>query len=209
MFRNTVSPATQPRLPPACMSSAVLELGAGLLDVWLAPSVTCMSPEAVTTASSSPLLQPACVSPSRASARPALRPPTPAPILQVCIAALLLIALTFYSGLTLSDHTYGTNETRPAAIAILCVLTIPFASFLWWLTLGRICADRVSWARGGAPVGHFLGAPSSLPAARPACQAARTSSHPFPPTLPLTPCRHINAETQRRTARGRAVVSPS
>eukprot|EP00983_Pelagomonas_calceolata_P070320 1150748-Pelagomonas_calceolata.AAC.5 len=58
------------------------------------------------------------------------------------VTALLLVALTFYSTLTLGSDTYGTPATKSAAYAVLCVLVTPFGCFLWWLTLGRLLAHK-------------------------------------------------------------------
>lgn len=67
--------------------------------------------------------------------------------MQVGVSALLLVALTFYSTLVLGRDTRPEDDIqRPAALAVLCVLVIPFGLFLWWLTLGRILAHKVmSW----------------------------------------------------------------
>jgi len=59
------------------------------------------------------------------------------------IIALLLVALTFYSTLTLGNGINGNSETRPGAIAALAVLVVPFGAFLWWLALGRLMAHKV------------------------------------------------------------------
>jgi len=66
--------------------------------------------------------------------------------MQVCITALLLVALTFYSALTLGNTPISSYAQRSAAIAILCVLVVPFGCFLWWLTLGRLLAHKVNMA---------------------------------------------------------------
>ncbi|KAF5839309.1 hypothetical protein DUNSADRAFT_1085 [Dunaliella salina] len=65
------------------------------------------------------------------------------PRFEFAITALLLVALTFYSTLTLGSDAYGTPATKSAAYAVLCVLVTPFGCFLWWLTLGRLLAHKV------------------------------------------------------------------
>ncbi|KAF5828001.1 hypothetical protein DUNSADRAFT_18375 [Dunaliella salina] len=65
------------------------------------------------------------------------------PRFEFAITALLLVALTFYSTLTLGSDSHGTHATKSAAYAVLCVLVTPFGCFLWWLTLGRLLAHKV------------------------------------------------------------------
>ena len=77
------------------------------------------------------------------------------------VTALLLMALTFYSTLTLGDATMGGDIQRPAAIVVLCVLLIPFGTFLWWLALGRVLAHKVMFelvagSRKGAELNWWL-----------------------------------------------------
>lgn len=54
------------------------------------------------------------------------------------MAALLLVAITFYACLALGDVSVPWGAQRAGALAVVLCLPFTFAAFLWWLTLGRL-----------------------------------------------------------------------
>lgn len=72
---------------------------------------------------------------------PVLHPYMQFPRLEVCLAALLMVALTFYACLALgprpTDNITSWRDSRALGIAVLCLLPVPFGVLLWWLALVR------------------------------------------------------------------------
>ena len=99
------------------------------------------------------------------------------PRLEFVVGGLLIVALTFYSGLALgSGDAAGWQDSRAAAVLVLLLLTAPYALFLWWLSLGRALV----------PYGGAAAADSSP--VRPDCLPVSSLRVAFPtPVCPAPP----------------------
>ena len=63
---------------------------------------------------------------------------------EFCFLGLLIVAVTFYAGLALRAPSSsaaatgsGLGNSSTLAALVLGLLPLPYAAFLWWLTLAR------------------------------------------------------------------------
>ena len=51
-------------------------------------------------------------------------------------------------GLPPVSHSSDLRRSKGVALLVIMLLPVPFAAFLWWLTLGRIARPLFSKVRG-------------------------------------------------------------